>query len=234
MLRGQGTFLSDDEITRVVDFVGVDDPQFAGELMQLKTKDEAGSGRQRRRQLPKPRRSVRGGGRYRRPRTPRQLLAVAAGAGHRLRPGGAADRLHGRGRHRRPVQRLASPRSVDLARRLGIAPQRIGRGGNPHESARRGRFSGRGQHEQTPRRRRFARSRNNLADRATAVATRSSPSRMSRASSKTNTKTNDGRGLPTMRKTRMTTSRKIGRVRRGWRVGTTTTRRRKRPHEDEA
>ncbi len=47
MLRGQGTFLSDDEITRVVDFVGVDAPQFAGELMQLKTKDEieaAGSG----------------------------------------------------------------------------------------------------------------------------------------------------------------------------------------------
>ena len=40
LLRGQGTFLSDDEITRVVDFVGVDRPQFAGELMQLKTKDE--------------------------------------------------------------------------------------------------------------------------------------------------------------------------------------------------
>jgi S-DNA-T family DNA segregation ATPase FtsK/SpoIIIE len=40
MLRGQGTFLSDDEITRVVDFVGVDSPQFAGELMQLKTKEE--------------------------------------------------------------------------------------------------------------------------------------------------------------------------------------------------
>jgi S-DNA-T family DNA segregation ATPase FtsK/SpoIIIE len=40
MMRGQGTFLSDDEISRVVDFVGVDDPQFAGELMQLKTKDE--------------------------------------------------------------------------------------------------------------------------------------------------------------------------------------------------
>ncbi|MEX2306528.1 MAG: DNA translocase FtsK [Pirellulales bacterium] len=40
MLRGQGTFLSDDEITRVVDFVGVEAPQFAGELMQLKTKDE--------------------------------------------------------------------------------------------------------------------------------------------------------------------------------------------------
>jgi S-DNA-T family DNA segregation ATPase FtsK/SpoIIIE len=40
MLRGQGTYLSDDEITRVVDFVGTDAPQFAGELMQLKTKDE--------------------------------------------------------------------------------------------------------------------------------------------------------------------------------------------------
>lgn len=40
LLRGQGTFLSDDEITRVVDFVGTDEPQFAGELMQLKTKEE--------------------------------------------------------------------------------------------------------------------------------------------------------------------------------------------------
>ncbi len=40
LLRGQGTFLSDDEITRVVDCVGTDEPQFAGELMQLKTKEE--------------------------------------------------------------------------------------------------------------------------------------------------------------------------------------------------
>src|SRR5262249_37507704 len=40
LLRGQGTFLSDDEITRVVDAVGVDAPQFAGELLTLKTKDE--------------------------------------------------------------------------------------------------------------------------------------------------------------------------------------------------
>ncbi|MGI9458261.1 MAG: DNA translocase FtsK, partial [Aeoliella sp.] len=38
--RGQGTFLADDEITRVVDFVGTEEPQFAGELMQLKTKEE--------------------------------------------------------------------------------------------------------------------------------------------------------------------------------------------------
>lgn len=40
LLRGQGTYLSDDEITRVVDFVGTDSPQFAKELIELKTKDE--------------------------------------------------------------------------------------------------------------------------------------------------------------------------------------------------
>lgn len=40
LLRGQGTYLADDEITRVVDCVGTDEPQFAGELMQLKTKEE--------------------------------------------------------------------------------------------------------------------------------------------------------------------------------------------------
>ena len=40
LLRGQGTYLSDDEITRVVDFVGTDAPQFAKELIELKTKEE--------------------------------------------------------------------------------------------------------------------------------------------------------------------------------------------------
>ncbi len=42
LLRGQGTYVSDDEITGVVDFVGVgaDDQRFASELMQLKTKEE--------------------------------------------------------------------------------------------------------------------------------------------------------------------------------------------------
>jgi S-DNA-T family DNA segregation ATPase FtsK/SpoIIIE len=46
LIRGQGTYLSDDEITRVVDFVGTDDQQFVRELVQLKTKDdqEAASG----------------------------------------------------------------------------------------------------------------------------------------------------------------------------------------------
>ncbi len=40
LMRGQGTFLSDDEINSVVDFVGTDSPQFAKELIELKTKDE--------------------------------------------------------------------------------------------------------------------------------------------------------------------------------------------------
>jgi S-DNA-T family DNA segregation ATPase FtsK/SpoIIIE len=40
LLRGQGTYLSDDEITRVTDFVATDSPQFARELIELKTKDE--------------------------------------------------------------------------------------------------------------------------------------------------------------------------------------------------
>jgi S-DNA-T family DNA segregation ATPase FtsK/SpoIIIE len=39
LLRGQGTYVSDDEITRVVNHVGTDDQQFAAELMQLKEKD---------------------------------------------------------------------------------------------------------------------------------------------------------------------------------------------------
>ena len=39
-MRGQGTFLSDDEITRVTEFVATDSPQFARELIELKTKDE--------------------------------------------------------------------------------------------------------------------------------------------------------------------------------------------------
>ncbi|MHB1036523.1 MAG: DNA translocase FtsK [Pirellulales bacterium] len=38
LLRGQGTYLSDDEITRVVDFVSTSEPQFVKELVQLKPK----------------------------------------------------------------------------------------------------------------------------------------------------------------------------------------------------
>lgn len=36
LLRGQGAFVSDDEITRVVDFVGTTEPQFVHELVALK------------------------------------------------------------------------------------------------------------------------------------------------------------------------------------------------------
>jgi S-DNA-T family DNA segregation ATPase FtsK/SpoIIIE len=41
LLRGQGTYLSDDEITRVTEYVATDSPQFARELIELKSKDEA-------------------------------------------------------------------------------------------------------------------------------------------------------------------------------------------------
>jgi S-DNA-T family DNA segregation ATPase FtsK/SpoIIIE len=46
LLRGQGTYVTDDEINRVVDFVGAEEPQFVSELMQLKTpaSEEAGAG----------------------------------------------------------------------------------------------------------------------------------------------------------------------------------------------
>jgi S-DNA-T family DNA segregation ATPase FtsK/SpoIIIE len=37
LLRGQGAYVSDDEITRVVDFVGTTEPQFVHELVQLQT-----------------------------------------------------------------------------------------------------------------------------------------------------------------------------------------------------
>jgi len=36
LLRGQGTYVSDDEINKVVDFVGTSEPQFVEELVQLK------------------------------------------------------------------------------------------------------------------------------------------------------------------------------------------------------
>jgi len=36
LIRGQGTYVSDDEINRIVDFVGTSEPQFVKELVQLK------------------------------------------------------------------------------------------------------------------------------------------------------------------------------------------------------
>jgi len=36
LLRGQGTYVSDDEINRIVDFVGTSEPEFVKELVQLK------------------------------------------------------------------------------------------------------------------------------------------------------------------------------------------------------
>jgi S-DNA-T family DNA segregation ATPase FtsK/SpoIIIE len=45
--RGQGTYVSDDEITAIVDFVGTTEPQFVKELVQLKASEPAGEGGQK-------------------------------------------------------------------------------------------------------------------------------------------------------------------------------------------
>lgn len=44
LLRGQGTYLSDDEITRVIDAVATTEPQFVKELVQLKAAEPEQSG----------------------------------------------------------------------------------------------------------------------------------------------------------------------------------------------
>jgi S-DNA-T family DNA segregation ATPase FtsK/SpoIIIE len=46
LIRGQGTYLSDDEITRVIASVATTEPQFVKELVQLKTIDVEGQGPQ--------------------------------------------------------------------------------------------------------------------------------------------------------------------------------------------
>ena len=130
LLRGQGTYLSDDEINRVIAAVATSEPQFVKELVQLKATDHRGRQPGRREEVRRPRRAVRSGHRRRGPRGPRQRLAVATGPGHRLRPRRPADRLHGRGRHRRPVQRLAGPRGHHLPGAMGRDErQRFGEAG---------------------------------------------------------------------------------------------------------
>jgi S-DNA-T family DNA segregation ATPase FtsK/SpoIIIE len=43
LLRGQGTYVSDDEINAIIDFVGTTEPQFVKELVQLKTTEPQGA-----------------------------------------------------------------------------------------------------------------------------------------------------------------------------------------------
>lgn len=42
LIRGQGTYLGDDEITRVIGSIATSEPQFVAELVQLKTSESAG------------------------------------------------------------------------------------------------------------------------------------------------------------------------------------------------
>ena len=128
LLRGQGTYVSDDEINAVIDFVGTTEPQFVKELVQLKADGRSAAAKPGKK-LPNRDELYEGGRRRRRPRGPRQRVAAAAGAGHRLRPRRPADRLHGRGRHRRRLQRLAGPRGAAHRRAMG-GDERRWRGGH--------------------------------------------------------------------------------------------------------
>ena len=132
LLRGQGTYLSDEEINQVVDFVSTGEQHFVNELVNMKV-EKPRRGREGPRRAEEARRPVRKCGRSRHPRRARQRIAVAARARHRLRPSGTADRLHGRRWHRRPIRRLASPRSGDHHGRLG-AMQGLEPSGDGEES----------------------------------------------------------------------------------------------------
>ena len=130
LLRGQGTYLSDDEINRVIAAVATSEPQFVKELVQLKATTSEGEGQAGvtkfadRDELYEAAIDVvvrEGRG---------SVSLLATGPGHRLRPRRPADRLHGRGRHRRPVQRIAGPRGHYLLGAMGRDErQRFGEAG---------------------------------------------------------------------------------------------------------
>ena len=86
LMRGQGTYLSDDEITNVVDSVATSEQQFVKELVQLKVPTALDGGRQLNNPLKNRDELVRRGRRCGRARRSRQRVAVAADAGDRLRP----------------------------------------------------------------------------------------------------------------------------------------------------
>ena len=112
LIRGQGTYVSDDEINGVIASVATSEPQFVKELVQLKTTQAGGEGQQT------------AGSRdelydsaidivIREGRGSVSLLQRALGIGY-----GRAARLidyHGRGRHCRPLQRLAGARNSSYA-----------------------------------------------------------------------------------------------------------------------
>ncbi len=124
LLRGQGTYRQRRRDQRASSTSSAPtEPQFVKELVQLKATDDErrATGRRsfkNRDELYEAAVDIV----VREGRGSVSLLQRALG--HRLRPRGPADRLHGRRRHRRPVQRLASPRSVDHRRRMGSDGQK--------------------------------------------------------------------------------------------------------------
>ncbi len=109
LIRAQGTYVSGDEVDRVIEFFSDCEPQYSEELARLKTAGAkagaAGANRERDDMYDQAVEVVVA-------RRPRQHEPAAAGTRHRLRPRGPTDRLHGRRRHRRRLQRLAGPRGA--------------------------------------------------------------------------------------------------------------------------
>ena len=123
IVRAQGTYVSDAEVN-----AGLPVPGALSRRVQPRA-DAAPGQRRPRRQGPRAgaegaRRALRAGHRDRDPRGPRLVLAAPASPGHRLRPRRPADRLHGRGRHRRRVQEGRAPRSALLLGGMGSAQER--------------------------------------------------------------------------------------------------------------
>ncbi len=126
IVRAQGTYVSDAEVNRVCQYLERYPVEFSRELVQLQVSGgpggkDRGAGLKERDELYEPAIEIV----IREGRGSCSLLQRALG--HRLRPSRPADRLHGRGRHRRRVQERLGPRGSVLLGGLG-SPQERRRG----------------------------------------------------------------------------------------------------------
>ena len=109
IVRAQGTYVSDAEVNRVCEYLEQYPVEFSRELVQLQVSGgpggkDRGAALKERDELYEPAIEII----IREGRGSCSLLQRALG--HRLRPRRPADRLHGRGRHRRRVQERLRPR----------------------------------------------------------------------------------------------------------------------------
>ena len=128
IIRAQGTYVSDLEVTRICQYLERYPVEFSRELLQLQVGGgpggkERGAALKDRDELYEPAieiviREGRG-----------SCSLLAASPRNRLRPGRPAHRLHGRRRHRRRVQERLGPRSALHLGRMGSPQERRRRQG---------------------------------------------------------------------------------------------------------